>query len=808
MSNSQLITTNLVHELRERIQEADSIYILSSFSMTSGVRMLVDSLKEAASRGADIKVCTGDYLFITQPEALTLLNSIHPNLEIRLWRSNGVSFHPKAYLFHYDKNGTIIIGSSNLSKSALTTGIEWNALLKEGANQETFDYATKQFIDIFYSEHTVAINSETIKHYQQDYDLFHQKNPQLAQKMTELEELALMYQPKPEELPTQVAEEGSGYDEIAPRFAQVDALEQLGSAIEEGYSSAMVVMATGLGKTYLAGFFSQRYKRVLFIAHREEILGQARLSFNKVNPNNTYGIYNGHSKESNADVIFASIQTLSMKRHLEVFSHDEFDLIIVDEFHHAAADSYQRVLNYFQPEFLLGITATPDRADNKDVYAICHGNVAYRIDFIEAIQQHWLSPFHYVGVYDETDYSQITWLGAKYNEQELLAVQLKEEMAEKILEAWNLHKQTRTIGFCSSIRQANFLSDYFTEHGYRSISLHSRSDIPRENAIQQLDQGELDIIFTVDLFNEGVDIPSVDTVLFVRPTESLTVFTQQIGRGLRLHPEKEKCVIIDLIGNYRNADYKLSLFNIGETEVKKGVSTIPQVPVGCVIDLDIRVINLIKELSLKHQPRKQKLLSNYRVLKEELGKRPSYLELHLKGSVDVNEYKQEFKTYIGFLVWADELTSNELDVYNDYKNWLSEVEKTGMAKSYKMVVLNAMLKRGKAAWYNSITPQEIAPGFHRYLTEKDYRKKIDFSDKESKRLWEYDEEKVSSLISRMPMSKWSGSSKGLVVFEKNVFSIKIDVKIEHEQTLFEWTKQICEYRLQRHFERKGMKQLN
>ena len=335
-------------------------------------------------------------------------------------------------------------------------------------------------------------------------------------------------------------------------------------------------MATGLGKTYLAGFFAQKFKRILFIAHREEILYQAKRSFGQIMPDRSGGIYNGKRKDAEAETIFASVSTLSMKQHLEVFQPDTFDLIIIDEFHHAAATTYQRVLDYFKPQFLLGITATPDRNDNKDVYAICNGNVAYRIDFLEAIQRQWLAPFKYVGVYDDTDYSQLTWLGTRYAEEDLLKVQLREEMAENILQAWKDHKQTRTLVFCSSIRQAVFLSGYFNKQGYKTVSLHSKQvDISRAKAISMLEKGELDAIFTVDLFNEGVDIPAVDTLLFVRPTESLTVFTQQVGRGLRLHPDKEACVIIDLIGNYRNADIKLSVFDTNP-EAKKKKTTFSQ----------------------------------------------------------------------------------------------------------------------------------------------------------------------------------------------------------------------------------------
>ncbi|MDD9311793.1 DEAD/DEAH box helicase family protein [Cytobacillus firmus] len=803
MSNIQLITNQLGTHLLKQIESASSICILTSFTMKSGVSYLTKHLKIAAERGADIKICTGDYLYITQPEALAALLDIHEKIEIRIWRSNGTSFHPKAYLFQNDYHDCFIVGSSNLSKSALSNGVEWN--LSVSNETDNYNEALEQFLHLFYAEQTVPLNKETLENYRINYDAYHQTHPNLSAEWSEMEEKDLML-PSEKEIELEpkvvVREEQEAYGEIKPRFAQLDALEELSKTLEEDYNKALVVMATGLGKTYLAGFFAQKFKKVLFIAHLEEILHQAKNSFHQIMPERTGGIYNGKQKEENADTIFASIYTLSMQRHLKAFEPDEFDLIIVDEFHHAAADSYQRVLSYFRPDFLLGITATPDRNDNKDVYAICDGNVAFRLDFLDAIERNWLAPFKYYGVYDDTDYSQITWLGNRYDEEELLQLQLRDDMAEKILQSWLDKKQTRTIGFCSSIRQANFLSNYFNSKGFKTVALHSKQvNIGRQDAIQQLAGGELDVIFTVDLFNEGVDIPAVDTLLFVRPTESLTVFTQQIGRGLRLHDSKSHCVVIDLIGNYRNADIKLSLFDTSEKGSNRTLE--PMLPELCEMNLDVQVINLLQEMTKKKQPRKEKLLQEYQELKLELGRRPTYLELHLKGAADSVQYKQEFKSYHGFLVWADELDGIEEKVYSRYKDWFIEVERTGMAKSYKMVVLLAMLERGQRHWYDPITPIEAAPFFHNYLMEKEHRKRIDFSDKASKKLWDYDEAGVSSLISRMPMSKWSGSSKGLISFENGIFKLAFDVDKEDEEILYNWTREICEYRLHWHFERKG-----
>lgn len=806
MSKIDFITSQLASHLCEKMEQASTICILTSFVMKSGVQLLSEPLKRAAERGADIKICTGDYLYITQPEALSLLHKIDSRIEIRLWNSNGISFHPKAYLFQMEEDSSFVIGSSNMSKSALTSGVEWNVSIDNSL--VVFKEVLDEFTKLMYHDQTYAINGETIKVYQKRYDQYHKKNLNFAQTWTKLEELELML-PQTEPIPKDdmeimLKEDALNYGEITPRFAQIEALEELQKTVEEGYHAALVVMATGLGKTYLAGFFAKKYNRVLFIAHREEILNQAKQSFAKIIKNRSFGIYNGKQKAGGADCVFASIYTLSMVEHLKAFKPDDFDLIIMDEFHHAAAKSYQRVLDYFETEFLLGITATPERNDNKDVYSICEGNVSYRIDFLEAIQKTWLAPFCYYGVYDETDYSKITWLGTKYDEEELLQAQLKEELASNILAAWEKHKKTKTIVFCSSIRQAVFLSNFFNQKGYKTISLHSKQrDYSREAVIKQLEKGEIDAIFTVDLFNEGVDIPAVDTLLFVRPTESLTIFTQQIGRGLRLHDGKEHCVIIDLIGNYRNADIKLSLFQTEKEEGKSPKTIIPTVPGNCSIDLELKVIDLLKEMAKKRQPRKEKLLDSYIELKQELGRRPTYLELHLQGKMDSVQYRQEFKSYIGFLHWAEELSEREAELYVKQQKWLEEVERTGMTKSYKMVVLMSMLERGSYAWHHPISPEEASPFFHQYLTEKEYRKRIDFSDKETKKLWTYDEKKIGSLISKMPMTKWSQSSKGLISFDNNKFALQMNVEKKDEYVLYHWTKEICEYRLHYHFERKS-----
>lgn len=808
MEDISLNTSNLYKQLREDIRGSSTVYIMASFIMKSGVEVIFDELQEALNMGADIKILTGDYLYVTQPQALEKLIDLKGNsIEIRLWKSGGVSFHPKTYIFKHKDEGAIIVGSSNLSRSALTSGIEWNLRMKRRVSINTFNQAIDLFIEAFYDSRTIEINRESLKTYQKDYDQFHYKNPNLVSTWTKREEIELMLPSVEEVTPQDISEAQTTVypTKLKPRPAQEQALKALEETMEEDYDKAMVVMATGLGKTYLAAFFAKRFNKILFIAHREEILKQAKTSFEQV-IGKTGGLCYGLEKDLNHDMLFASIFTLSIQEQLHQFDPKEFDLIIVDEFHHAAAKSYRKVIDYFEPEFLLGLTATPERTDGQDVFALCDGNVAYEITFIEAIQKNWLTPFVYYGVKDDIDYSQIRWLGNQYDQHELMIQQLQKERAEQIYKKWNEHKQTRTIAFTSSIQQAEFLCKYFQDQGVRSIALTSQTkDISRDEAIRQLEAKEIDVIFTVDLFNEGVDIPSVDTLLFARPTESLVVFTQQIGRGLRKFAGKETCVIIDLIGNYRHADTKLRVFaNDKGDKTKTAQDIVPVVPASCEIHLETEVINLLEEMRRKRSPRKERIFLDYLRVKELLGKRPTYKEAHLNGTINSKEYRQAFGGYFAFLNEYGELTDKEALVYRKHYRWLQKVEKEQMSKSYKMVVLQYILDKGPDGWLEKVTPEEIAPYFYQFYMAKNYRKRIDFSDKSSKALWDYDEAKVARLIARMPMSKWVGKD-GLMFFENNLFGVNFEVEESDRTILHQMMQEICEYKMHFYFERKMRK---
>ncbi|MER2192202.1 MAG: DEAD/DEAH box helicase family protein [Solibacillus sp.] len=783
----KLITSNLVEELKSLCADATHISWVTAFAMKSGAELMLPTLQRAQARGAVIQILVGDYLNITQPDALTLLVEALPDAEIRMYRTFGRSFHPKAYLFQCEASGHVIVGSSNLSKSALSTGIEWSL---HTVDCHTYEQGLDEFYKLFYSEHTHQLNTLRIAQYREQYEAANSVS-KLSTMWDAREETALMYGTQREAIVIHDPPETV----FEPRPAQSLALTALYDTMQQGYDKAMVVLATGLGKTYLAAFFARKFDRVLFIAHREEILEQAKASFQRIHPERAAGFYHAVEKNRDAEMLFASIFTIAQPQHLQKFGRDAFDLIVIDEFHHAVAPVYSKVLAHFQPAFLLGITATPDRLDHKDVFALCDGNVALEVHFLDAIARGWLAPFHYYGVRDEIDYAHIRWAGTHYDEEQLIHAQQDARVLASIYENWCTYKQTRTIGFCSSVRQARALADYFMRRGARAVALvGTNSRHERKRAREQLLNGAVDIIFTVDLFNEGVDIPTVDTLLFVRPTESLAIFTQQIGRGLRLANGKEKCVIIDCIGNYRNADRKLRVFYPQLVASKKLTPQQVQVIDGtnCVVELDLAVVDLLKEMARKNTSYKAQMLAAYVEVKADLGRRPSYLDMYLQcGFVDVN-IAREFGSFVGMLKQVGELTETELEIFTRHESLLVEIEKTAMTKSYKMVVLQAMLTRGEQLFATGITAKEVAPLFLTYLNHP-ARKWIDGVE----------DSKVQTVIEKMPMTKWAASSKGLAYFMDGKFGFNVEIEPAHAAVLHEWVSEICEFRLHRYFARKA-----
>jgi superfamily II DNA or RNA helicase len=368
---------------------------------------------------------------------------------------------------------------------------------------------------------------------------------------------------------------------MAPHDAQKSALNALSLTRAEGNSRGLVVMATGLGKTYTAIFDAEAFqaKRILFLVHVEHILKQAKNSFEKVMPERSQemGFFTGNTKEhSGKNIIFATVQTMSRDANLHQFEPDHFDYVVIDEAHHTAAATYTKLSNYFQPKFFLGLTATPDRLDEQDILQFFGDNLVYEMDQEEAIKQGYLAKLHYLGFFDNVDYSKIHWNGFRYDSNDLNKLLMIKARDEAVIEKYNeLAKGKKTIAFCVSIDHAEWSAEQFRLAGIDAIAIHSKIE-DRDSGgayqsaseiINAFERDEHQVVFVVDMLNEGIDIPDVECLLLLRPTQSNTIMTQQIGRGLRIAPGKEEVLVLDFIGNYRTAPLVLKGLGLGQTDL-------------------------------------------------------------------------------------------------------------------------------------------------------------------------------------------------------------------------------------------------
>lgn len=753
--------THLLKGLRESISKAKHINIIVAFLMESGVRLIAENLKNAASRGAVIKILCGNYLNITQPSALILLkDALGEKVDLRFYSNPGKSFHPKAYIFEYNNTTEIYVGSSNLSCSALTDGIEWNYRLDSLSNQKDCEVFKGVFEDLFLN-HSYVIDDKEIREYSKNW-----KKPKFLQQMITMEKRSGSY-PEPE--PGETADENNtgktGQTKrphvTEPTDAQIEALYELKKSREKGWDKGLVVAATGIGKTFLAAFDSREYRKILFLAHREEILTQAMQTFQKVRPDLKSGVFNGSQKDRSFDVLFASVQTLGKTQYLnsEYFAVDAFEYIVVDEFHHAVANGYRKILEYFTPRFLLGLTATPERLDNKDVFALCDYNTVYEARLSEAIQKGWLVPFRYYGVYDDTNYDSVLYRNGSYDEAQLEQALSRENRAEAILEHYRKYNSRRALGFCSGRMHACYMAKYFRTKGIPSCAVISGSvadnsyladggsirqggissgasdgvlyeDVvmDRTEALEKLKSGQIKIIFSVDMFNEGVDIPALDMVLFLRPTESPTVFLQQLGRGLRWDENKKYLNILDFIGNYKNAclipAFLASSVSAYDSKLDISVSALCEIlPDECFVDFDLQVINIFKRMQQEQMQLEEKIAGEYKRIKEYLGERPSRLSMYTyfddKIYAVMHKKKQLnlFADYLSFLKKIGDILPDEEALINTKAHeFLKEIESTKMTKLYKMPLLLSFIKRDKLL--PSVGEKEIAGSFRLFYSHK------------------------------------------------------------------------------------------
>ena len=682
----------LYYQLADSIKKADSVDIIVSFLMESGVKMLLGELDNALKRGAKIRILTGNYLGITQPSALYLIkHKLGDQVDLRFYNEKNRSFHPKSYMFHYKDYSELYIGSSNISRSALTSGIEWNYRFSNKTDPINYEKFYNTFVDLF-ENHSIVINDEELKKYSKNWH-----RPAVSKDLDRYD--------------LQDDKESSNQIPLfEPRGAQIEALCALENTRAEGASRALVQAATGVGKTYLAAFDSKNYERVLFVAHREEILRQAAESFKNVRDSDDYGFFNGENKCTDKSVIFASVATLGRPDYLneKYFAPDYFTYVVIDEFHHAVNEQYQRIVDYFKPKFLLGLTATPERMDGKNIYEICDYNVPYEISLKEAINKGMLVPFHYYGIFDETDYSKLHIVRGRYDEKELNETYIGNVgRYELIYKYYCKYGSKQALGFCCSREHAREMAKEFSKRGIPSVAVFSDASgeytEDRNVAIKQLKQGKIRVIFSVDMFNEGVDITSVDMVMFLRPTESPIVFLQQLGRGLRKCRGKEFLTVLDFIGNYEKAGRVRFLLS-GRSNQSAGVynpSDTSAFPDDCLVDFDMKLIDFFAEMDRKHLKLKDQIVNEYFRVKELLGRRPdrmdlfTYMDDGIYETAIAHSKDNPFKRYLEFLKELDELNQDE-EVFckGIGREFISLLENTSMSKVYKMPVLMAFYNHG------------------------------------------------------------------------------------------------------------------
>jgi superfamily II DNA or RNA helicase/HKD family nuclease len=526
-------STNFFEELSQSLNACKRFYFSVAFINYSGLQLLLDVFKKLDNNDVCGKIITSTYLNFTDVKSLRKLSEFS-NIETKIYVADRYKgFHTKGYIFEFDNYYKIIVGSSNITQSALKTNVEWNV-----------KYITKNKTEGF------AI--EIINEFNDLWDLTTEIN----------EDFLTQYESFLSEVEKFVRLENNVFENhivLKENSMQQKALYNLQKLRENKQNKALIIAATGTGKTYLSAFDVRQFepKRVLFLIHREVILSEAMKSYKRVHTNKVMTRYSGTEKDYSGDFVFAMIQTLYSNENYKSIPKDYFDYIIADEAHRSYSTSYRSILEYFEPKFLLGMTATPERTDGGNIFEFFNNNIALEMRLRDSLREDLVLPFHYFGISDVTtdlediDLSKIDEVARK------LSIKDRVDFVIEKMEYYGFSgRKRKCLGFCVSNAHADFMASEFNAFGYPSISLSGESsDTERKEVIKRLENldDKLEFIFTVDIFNEGIDIPSVNLVLMLRPTQSPIIFTQQLGRGLRKHYEKEFLTVLDFIGNHNKS---------------------------------------------------------------------------------------------------------------------------------------------------------------------------------------------------------------------------------------------------------------
>lgn len=666
--------TNFFNNITELLDNCKSFYFNVAFINFSGIQLLLDCFKKLEEKNIKGKILTSTYLNFTQIKALEKIKKFK-NIELKIYdcEVSNIGFHSKSYIFEFKDDYKILIGSSNITSSAFKSNIEWNVktiakkddiFLKDVLNE--FGTLWKNSIDVddkFLTSYSNFLNSQN-----KEFKSFN-------------------------------------LNQIKTNFMQEKALEKLENLRKKGENKALIIAATGTGKTYLSAFDVKNFKAktMLFLVHRENILIKAKQSFETILPEiNSFGLYTGNKKEQDKNYLFSTIQTMS-SNFLE-FSQDFFEYIIIDEAHHVASPSYKKILDYFKPKFLLGLTATSNRMDGNSIYEVFDENIALDIRLNEALEHNLIVPFHYYGI---SDIQSIDYENVDLAKIDLLAKLLSvNKRVDFIIDKMNFYSNSgnkrKVLGFCVSKEHCNFMSEEFNKKGINSITLTSEDSISkREDSIKRLENenDSLEVIFTVDIFNEGIDIPSINMVLFLRPTNSPIVFVQQLGRGLRKYKNKEFLTVLDFIGNHKKA-YLIALALVGnkmidKESIKLSIENNFADFKNAFISMDeISKNRILEQINKENFNQLKYLKEQYFEVKNILGKVPTLVDfLQFEDVINPLKFIDESKSYIEFLAKAeDDKKLKELVLNENFIKAIRFIEnELPIKRVYEFVILKYLL---------------------------------------------------------------------------------------------------------------------